>query len=79
MSDERPLGGSTDFAACTTFTRGSALPLMRTRVIQVALTLASTSRVEVNNLLARHKNGRLRRLCLAFSKTLRGHRAAVSL
>jgi hypothetical protein len=43
------------------------------------LVLASTSKVEVNNLLARHKNGRMRRLCLAFSKTLRGHRAAVSL
>ena len=43
------------------------------------LALASTSKVEVNNLLARHKNGRMRRLCLAFSKTLRGHRAAASL
>lgn len=43
------------------------------------LSLASTSKVEVNNLLARHKNGRMRRLCLAFSKTLQGHRAAVSL
>lgn len=43
------------------------------------LSLASTSKVEVNNLLARHKNGRMRRLCLAFSKTLHGHKAAVSL
>lgn len=43
------------------------------------MALASTSKVEVNNLLARHKNGRMRRLCLAFSKTLEGHRAAVSL
>jgi IS1 family transposase len=43
------------------------------------LSLASTSKVEVNNLFARHKNGRMRRLCLAFSKTLKGHRAAVSL
>jgi IS1 family transposase len=43
------------------------------------LDLASTSKVEVNNLLARHKNGRMRRLCLAFSKSLRGHKAAASL
>jgi len=43
------------------------------------LALASTSRAEVNNLLARHKNGRMRRLCLAFSKTLAGHKAAASL
>lgn len=43
------------------------------------LALASTSRAEVNNLLARHKNGRMRRLCLAFSKTLKGHRAAAGL
>lgn len=43
------------------------------------LALASTSKVEVNNLLARHKNGRMRRLCLAFRKTLHGHRAAVAL
>ena len=43
------------------------------------LSIASTSKVEVNNFLARHKNGRMRRLCLAFSKTLHGHKAAVSL
>lgn len=43
------------------------------------LDLASTSKAEVNNLLARHKNGRMRRLCLAFSKTLRGHKTAASL
>jgi IS1 family transposase len=43
------------------------------------LSLASTSKVEVNNLLARHRNGRMRRLCLAFSKTLAGHKASVSI
>src|SRR5262249_27079743 len=43
------------------------------------LAVASTSKVERNNCTARHKNGRMRRLCLAFSKTLRGHKAAVSL
>ena len=39
----------------------------------------STSGVERYHLTARHMNGRKRRLCLAFSKTVRGHRAAVAL
>lgn len=39
----------------------------------------STSGVERYHCTARHINGRKRRLCLAFSKTLRGHRAAVAL
>ncbi len=38
-----------------------------------------TSGVERVNLTLRHIIGRTRRLCLAFSKTLRGHRAAMSL
>ncbi|WP_437872942.1 IS1 family transposase [Sorangium sp. So ce363] len=41
--------------------------------------LMSTSYVERFNLQTRHTVGRTRRLCLAFSKTLRGHRAAVGL
>jgi IS1 family transposase len=39
----------------------------------------NTSHVERNNLTMRHVVGRTRRLCLAFSKTLRGHRAAEAL
>jgi hypothetical protein len=38
-----------------------------------------TSHIERNNLTMRHIVGRTRRLCLAFSKTLRGHRAAEAL
>lgn len=38
-----------------------------------------TSRVERFNLSTRHTAGRTRRLCLAFSKTLRGHAAAIAL
>ncbi|WP_437314729.1 IS1 family transposase [Sorangium sp. So ce385] len=41
--------------------------------------LLSTSYVERFNLTTRHTVGRTRRLCLAFSKTLRGHCAAVAL
>jgi hypothetical protein len=41
--------------------------------------LMSTSYVERFNLTARHTVGRTRRLCLAFSKTLRGLRAAMAL
>ncbi|WP_434047140.1 MULTISPECIES: IS1 family transposase [Sorangium] len=41
--------------------------------------LLSTSYVERFNLTTRHTIGRTRRLCLAFSKTLRGHCAAVAL
>ncbi|WP_437961181.1 IS1 family transposase [Sorangium sp. So ce119] len=41
--------------------------------------LLSTSYVERFNLNTRHTVGRTRRLCLAFSKTLRGHCAAVAL
>lgn len=38
-----------------------------------------TSHVERFNLTTRHTVGRTRRLCLAFSKTLRGHKAAIAL
>ena len=41
--------------------------------------MMSTSHVERFNLTLRHTVGRTRRLCLAFSKTLRGHRAGVAL
>lgn len=40
---------------------------------------ATTSHVERNNLLTRHFDGRMRRLCLAFSKKLDNHRAAAVL
>ena len=43
------------------------------------MALLSTSHIERNNLTMRHVVGRTRRLCLAFSKTLRGHRAAEAL
>ena len=39
----------------------------------------TTSHLERQNLTMRHVNGRLRRLCLAFSKKLDNHRAAVAL
>ncbi len=41
--------------------------------------LVSTSHIERLNGTMRHMVGRKRRRCLAFSKTLRGHRAAVAL
>lgn len=40
---------------------------------------ATTSHVEHNNLVTRHFDGRMRRLCLAFSKKLDNHRAAATL
>ncbi|WP_437783304.1 IS1 family transposase [Sorangium sp. So ce1097] len=40
---------------------------------------ASTAHSERLNLTMRHVNGRLRRLCLAFSKKMENHRAAVAL
>lgn len=40
---------------------------------------ASTALVERNNLTTRHHVGRMRRLCLAFSKRLPNHRAAIAL
>lgn len=40
---------------------------------------ASTSYVERNNGTMRHHIGRMRRLCLAFSKKLQNHRAAIAL
>jgi len=43
------------------------------------LSQCSTSHVERFNLSTRHTVGRKRRRCLAFSKTVRGHRAAVGL
>lgn len=43
------------------------------------LDTASTAYVERNNATMRHHIGRMRRLCLAFSKKLANHRAAVAL
>ncbi len=43
------------------------------------LRMLGTSKVERFNLTTRHTVGRTRRLCLAFSKTLRGHKAAIAL
>jgi IS1 family transposase len=43
------------------------------------MALATTYAIERNNLTMRHHVGRMRRLCLAFSKKLPNHRAAVSL
>ena len=43
------------------------------------MALATTYAIERNNLTMRHHIGRMRRLCLAFSKKLPNHRAAVSL
>ena len=43
------------------------------------LSLATTYAVERNHLTIRHHDGRLRRLCLALSKKLPNHRAAVAL
>ncbi|XXR71589.1 transposase [Sorangium sp. So ce388] len=43
------------------------------------LSKASTAYVERQNLTMRHQIGRIRRLCLAFSKKLENHKAAVSL
>ena len=40
---------------------------------------ATTSHVERNNLTIRHIAGRMRRLCLAFSKKIENHKAAISL
>jgi IS1 family transposase len=40
---------------------------------------ATTAHVERNNLTTRHFNGRMRRLCLAFSKKLENHKAAMAL
>jgi IS1 family transposase len=44
-----------------------------------SMDLIGTAHVERYNLTQRHIVGRTRRLCLAFSKTLRGHRAAIAL
>lgn len=40
---------------------------------------ASTALLERNHLTIRHKNGRLRRKCMAYSRTIESHRAAVAL
>lgn len=44
-----------------------------------SLSTATTAHVERNHLSMRHQNGRLRRLCLAFSKRPENHRAALAL
>jgi hypothetical protein len=44
-----------------------------------SIDMLCTSHIERQNLTMRHIVGRTRRLCLAFSKTLRGHRAAEAL
>ncbi len=43
------------------------------------LARATTAHIERNNGTTRHVNGRIRRLCYAFSKKLENHRAAVAL
>lgn len=43
------------------------------------LATSTTAHVERNNLTIRHMNGRLRRLCLAFSRRPENHRAALAL
>ena len=43
------------------------------------LNRASTAYIERNNATMRHVNGRIRRLCYAFSKKLENHKAAVAL
>lgn len=43
------------------------------------LSASTTAHVERNNLTIRHMNGRLRRLCLAFSKRPENHAAALAL
>lgn len=56
-------------------------PFITKRPVQGVPNMAtlSTSHVERVNLTMRHVVGRTRRLCLAFSRTARGHRAAMSL
>ncbi|MRG90489.1 transposase [Polyangium spumosum] len=56
-------------------------PFITKKVVYGApnLDAASTAYVERNNATMRHHIGRMRRLCLAFSKKLANHRAAVAL
>ncbi|XXT04773.1 transposase [Sorangium sp. So ce367] len=56
-------------------------PFIKKTVISGAPSLdrASTAYVERQNLTMRHQIGRIRRLCLAFSKKLENHKAAVAL
>lgn len=56
-------------------------PLISKRVVfgTPHLQTSTTAHVERNHLTIRHMNGRLRRLCLAFSKRLPNHRAALAL
>jgi IS1 family transposase len=60
-------------------TRGSKFIKKTTIIGAPAIGDINTSRVERFNLSTRHTDGRVRRLCLAFSKTLRGHSAAIAL
>ncbi|XYH97986.1 transposase [Sorangium sp. So ce1128] len=56
-------------------------PFLTKKVIYGApdLDRASTAYVERQNLTMRHHVGRIRRLCLAFSKKLKNHKAAIAL
>lgn len=56
-------------------------PMVTKRAVYGAPDLdhASTSHLERQNATMRHKNGRMRRLCYAFSKRLENHCAAVAL
>jgi hypothetical protein len=56
-------------------------PFITKRVVSGApdMAAASTSYIERNNGTMRHKIGRIRRLCYAFSKSPEHHRAAVAL
>lgn len=60
-------------------TRGSKFIKKTTIIGAPTISNINTSRVERFNLSTRHTVGRARRLCLAFSKTLRGHRAGIAL
>ena len=59
--------------------RGSKFIVKKAILGAPDMALATTYAIERNNLTLRHHVGRMRRLCLAFSKKLPNHRAAVSL
>ena len=59
--------------------RGTEFIVKRPILGSPDMALATTSAIERNHLTMRHHIGRMRRLCLAFSKKLPNHRAAVAL